>query len=246
MIKNILKQSGITQSQFAMDLNISRPTLDTYIELYDSGNKINNPFYHDIFDFLFENPYISESDFIKRYTYMRDFYGMSNSESTVTVSRLKSTFDVPKTEYIRTIESVERILLSDKNTPKTSLDNYKLVVNILHTNDRFIAEMYYFYAYLYGFEKLGNVIDEKTKRLYTNFYNALLNTNDINQQVDNKMFDEYCIACEEAYQNKHGKIDKIMRTINERITTALEEELTKSELEKIDMNEVISIIKKKI
>ena len=101
-----------------MDLNISRPTLDTYIELYGAGSKINNPFYHDIFDFLFENPYISESDFIKRYTYMRDFYGMSNSDTSMAVSRLKSTFELPKTEYIRTIELVESILLNDKTTPK--------------------------------------------------------------------------------------------------------------------------------
>ena len=50
---------------------------------------------------------------------------------------------------------------------KTSLDNYKLVLNILQANDKTITDIYYFYAYLHGFEKLGNVIDEKIKKLYT-------------------------------------------------------------------------------
>ena len=73
-----------------------------------------------------------------------------------------------------------------------------------------------------------------------------MNTNDINQQVDNKIFDEFCLKCEEAHQSKHHKVDKIMKTINEKISFALNQELSKSELENMNIDDVISVIKRKI
>lgn len=42
MIKETLKKYGVTLTQFANTLNISRPTLDTYIRLYESGQALPN------------------------------------------------------------------------------------------------------------------------------------------------------------------------------------------------------------
>ena len=36
MVKTILKRNNVLLSQFASDLNISRPTLDSYIKTYDN------------------------------------------------------------------------------------------------------------------------------------------------------------------------------------------------------------------
>lgn len=39
-IKKYLKSAGITQKQFAEKMNLSRPTLDTYIEMYEHGQTL--------------------------------------------------------------------------------------------------------------------------------------------------------------------------------------------------------------
>ena len=75
MIKQILQRAGVTLAQFASDLSISRPTLDSYIAAFDNGSKISNSFYQDIFDFLFEDQQMQAEEFSRRYKYMREYYG---------------------------------------------------------------------------------------------------------------------------------------------------------------------------
>ena len=53
MIKAVLKRNNILLTEFADSLNISRPTLDTYIRNYDSGVRLSNNLFQKIFDFLF-------------------------------------------------------------------------------------------------------------------------------------------------------------------------------------------------
>ena len=70
MVKTILKRNNILLSQFASDLNISRPTLDSYIKSYDNGIPLSNNLYQKIFDFLFTDITISNEEFTKKYDYI--------------------------------------------------------------------------------------------------------------------------------------------------------------------------------
>lgn len=64
MIKLKLKNLGITLADFAQRLEISRPTLDTYIEMYERKEKIPKDKYQNIFECLFENEISSKDDFL--------------------------------------------------------------------------------------------------------------------------------------------------------------------------------------
>lgn len=77
MVKTILKRNNVLLSQFASDLNISRPTLDSYIKNYDRGEQIANNLYQKIFNFLFSDVLITNEDFLKKYTYVIKNYGNS-------------------------------------------------------------------------------------------------------------------------------------------------------------------------
>ena len=54
-IKQYLKDVGITQKEFAERIGLSRPTLDTYIEMYEHGQAIPKERYDIIFKRLFDN-----------------------------------------------------------------------------------------------------------------------------------------------------------------------------------------------
>ena len=77
MVKTILKRNNILLSQFASDLNISRPTLDSYIKSYDKGIPLTNNLYQKIFDFLFTDITVSNEEFVKKYEYIVANYGTS-------------------------------------------------------------------------------------------------------------------------------------------------------------------------
>ncbi len=82
MIKAVLKRNNILLSEFADSLNISRPTLDTYIRSYDSGTKLSNNLFQKIFDFLFGDVQMSKEDFERRYTYVIENYGKKTDMSS--------------------------------------------------------------------------------------------------------------------------------------------------------------------
>lgn len=92
MIKSILKNNNILLSQFASDLNVSRPTLDLYIKNYDSGQKITNNLYQKIFNFLFEDKQISPEEFRIKYNYVIENYGKKTDILNSSISSTKNLY----------------------------------------------------------------------------------------------------------------------------------------------------------
>ena len=64
-VRKILQKNGLTLFSFAELLNISRPTLNSYIRVFESGSCIPNEKYQIIFEELF-NYNLSEDEFYKR------------------------------------------------------------------------------------------------------------------------------------------------------------------------------------
>lgn len=245
VVKNILKQSGVTLSQFASDLNISRPTLDNYIDIYDSGHHISNTFYHDIFDFLFENSNISDDDFIKRYRYMKNYYGFSSGEAQITVSKLKSSYTTPKGEYMEVIDEIIGHLNSDKMNPDTPLETYKMILKTLKMNSDELFNLYKFYSIFSGNEKLGLVNDDE-KKIYSELYNAMRNIKNTNMPIRESLFEEFTNYANEAYDSKHYHVDQIKKTLNDKLNEVLLDEIQKGDLNKMSIDQIIEVIKRKL
>ena len=70
-IKEQLKAIDVRISKLASGLEISRPTLDSYIDLYERGEKIPNEKYQEIFDYLFSEENASAIAFAQKYDYVK-------------------------------------------------------------------------------------------------------------------------------------------------------------------------------
>jgi hypothetical protein len=70
-IKGQLKQIDVKVSKLAAGLEISRPTFDSYLELYEKGEAIPNDKYQIIFEYLFSNGCVSAVEFAQRYDFVR-------------------------------------------------------------------------------------------------------------------------------------------------------------------------------
>lgn len=78
MIKQILKNNGITLIKFSEELNISRPTLDNYMKAFENGDEIGNDLFQNIFSFLFSNATITEAEFSSKFDYIKKYYGLGS------------------------------------------------------------------------------------------------------------------------------------------------------------------------
>lgn len=144
MIKTILKRNNILLSQFANDLNISRPTLDSYIKSYDRGTTLSNNLYQRIFDFLFADIFISNEEFNKKYEYIVNNYGNSKS---VLISK-PSTTPIP-TSYSSIEERKLVELIKNKDELLFCLLKYHLLfespqdIDTLNDKEKMICESFY-------------------------------------------------------------------------------------------------------
>lgn len=70
-IKKRLKSIDVRISKLASGLEISRPTLDSYINLYERGEEIPNEKYQEIFNYLFSEENVSAIAFAQKYDYVK-------------------------------------------------------------------------------------------------------------------------------------------------------------------------------
>ncbi len=134
MIKEVLKNNSVTLSEFAILLNVTRPTLDSYIKSYDCNGYINNQLVNNVFDFLFSDGTITNEQFSEKYAYIKRLYAktrMENSADSMSRSFLKeNSGSVLKTKVLNLIanndfsdDSYNQILYVVKKCAK----NYVLI-----------------------------------------------------------------------------------------------------------------------
>ena len=154
MVKTILKRNNVLLSQFASDLNISRPTLDAYIKNYDRGEQIANNLYQKIFDFLFSDVLISNIDFSRKYAYVMDNYGNSinlhSSSSSISSSLISLVNDGEITNYLTD---------SEEST----------LTNLIVRKDPLLFGLLKYYLLLNKKESL-NVLSDKDKMMCTSLF----------------------------------------------------------------------------
>lgn len=154
MVKTILKRNNILLSQFASDLNISRPTLDSYIKSYDNGEVLSNNLFQKIFDFLFANIFITNEDFAQKYMYILNNYGNSTNLSllsSTTTSSLSSLVNAGNLlNYLNdTEENALSEMIVSKNELLFALLKYYIVlthresIETLNNKDKMICEKLY-------------------------------------------------------------------------------------------------------
>lgn len=241
MIKLTLKKNNITLSQFAQDLNISRPTLDSYISAYDSGNQLVNSLYQEIFDFLFEDSSISDTEFANRYTYMKSYYYSSSGAFSFNKSDNEQ-----KDEYSILLDEISDLVKKERDSKTLSISTLKSIVDIMETDATEVTDYTKFIAYLKGLRKVESLSEDERKRLYF-FYQSERSYNHPKTTVDDRVFERYIEECNRNYIETTQKAKKIKDALDEKITNLIKSELSKArDNDDINLENVIDIIKKKL
>ena len=246
MIKLILKQNDVTLTEFANVLNISRPTLDSYIDLYDDGQTLKNQTYQKAFDFLFDNPMISENQFCKRYNYVKDFFG-SKQESFGFEEKNESLSHNKNDERLNLIFSkLKENIRSNPENQKRKINMLKKI-NILLLNDLDYLESFLtYYLHVYGYRDITELDEQEQKQLANTYYFEQSHQNK-NISIDDDKFKKFIDFCKKNFNSKNKIIKKIKGTLDEKITKLINEELDNyTSFDQIDYESFIKKIKESI
>lgn len=235
MVKETLKKYGITLAQFANTLNISRPTLDTYIRLYESGQALPNDKYKFLFDSVFNNEIENEIDFQEQLD--RAHYLLQRDDMLGTMD-----LDAEKTDYISTVID---LMKKDMFKANTDLNLYRFIILYISSyyKNPVMSSLCKYFLVLNGKLDVEQMTD--TDKIYFPYYMRLFKSQLLGELKCNPVFlQEFYDRVKEINQieteHKETLKNNIMIQVNSKINELLNQGLT---AESINIEELVSSIK---
>lgn len=223
-IKQYLKDVGITQKEFAERIGLSRPTLDTYIEMFENGQTIPKERYDIIFRRLFGSGNCSAEEFTD---------ALQQAEKLLCRDQRYGTneLDPEAADYVSLIV---RNMNKDLKLSDWNKDVYTFI-NILISNYRkneIFKQLVEYFIYLNGIRNVES-IEEKQIPYFANIFRAFHSLSDDPSVYNKQDYQEFLNRCFEIREGKKKKIDERKNRIKDRIQNMIAEYENKG----IDLNE---------
>ncbi len=235
-IRNLLRKHGMTLSRFANMLSISRPTLDSYIQVYESGQEINNEKFQLAFEYLFSDQDISNPEFYVR---------LDKISMLLKRERLLGMTDLSPEDSDDLIklflEIVDKFKSNDFNR-----DIFKFINIIIHTydNDLIIKDLTNYFLIINLLKEI-NSLDKKElykMAIYNEFFNNVINSN--NQNYDKAKINNLISRINETKKERVNKEKEITHTVSKLIKEKIAEEQKRGiNIEKLSPEEIIELLK---
>ena len=202
-IKTKLKKFDIKLSRLASDMNISRPTLDNYINSYEKGVTLPNEKYQRIFNQLFENDTDSTIEFALKYDRAKKLMEEDKNENTNHIAERK-------------YKTQEKII--------SALYNNELDVNLLdfinlfieNSDNDLVKSLYMYFNYTNGYLPIViESIELKDQALFSQLAQLFSSYNDNNVQLIRAQFDKFVEKNRKMHEKyvKNNSIEDILNQI---------------------------------
>lgn len=234
-IKQYLKDVGITQKEFAERIGLSRPTLDTYIEMFEQGQTIPKERYDIIFKRLFGSDNDSPEEFAENLCQVENLLRRDQQYGT-------SDLDPEAADYVSLIV---RNMNKDLKEAGWNKDVYTFI-NILISNYRenaIFQQLVEYFIYLNDIRPVETIKEEQIP-YFANIFRAFHSLS-VNPSVyDNQDYQDFLKRCAEIREDKKKATDERKDKLKRRIQNLI----TDYEKKGIDLNEeeIIEAIKKQL
>ncbi len=234
-IKQYLKDVGITQKEFAERIGLSRPTLDTYIEMFESGQTIPKERYDIIFKRLFDCDNCSAEEFSKNLQQVENLLSRDQKYGT-------SDLEPEAADYVSLIV---RNMNKDLKMADWNKDVYTFI-NILISNYReneIFKQLVEYFIFLNDIRSV-ETIEEYQIPYFANIFRAFHSLSEDPSVYNKQDYEEFLKRCFEIREDKKKLVNERKNKLKERIQKMISEYEKKG----IDLNEeeIIEAIKKQI
>lgn len=234
MIKERLKANKVTISEFAQNLQISRPTLDSYIKMYESGQELPNDKYKIVFDILFSDYVESIEEFKNRIEEVKNILHRDSILGTIDL-------DAEKTDLLTNIIEIAKSDLYDENC---DLNVYRFIIMYLNSYKNvnvFTTLMKYFLTLnsRYNIEEL----EEDDKIALSNYFRIFSKQVNNELEFDQESYSMFLRRVDEIKDNEEKEKEEfkaqVSSLLNERIDELVDQGV---DLKNINIQKLISNI----
>lgn len=234
-IKQYLKEVGITQKEFAERIGLSRPTLDTYIEMYENGQTIPKERYDIIFKRLFDCNNHSSEEFNKNLQQVENLLNRDKKYGT-------SDLEPEAADYVSLII---RNMNKDLKMADWNKDVYTFI-NILISNYReneIFKQLVEYFIYLNGIRSVETIKEDQIP-YFANIFRAFRSLTENPSVYDEQDYQNFLNRCFEISESKKKVKDKRKNKLKERI----QDMIAKYESKGVELSEeeIIEVIKNQI
>lgn len=228
-IKEKLKKYEITLNEFAESLNLSRPTLNSYINQFEAGDQIGNKNYQEIFMNLFGNSNITPEEFKEIYQ--------------------KLNFKVSKDEYTKEnreiMDSIIKKVKEDLKGKKETVALYKFINSAIHNyeKDRALTGYINYNLYLNGLKSMKK-IKFKDKKLISNLFPVMKDYVGCKLKLNLEQYEKFKERIEEIEMERIKKEERLKKEIERKIREEIGRKMEQGlGIESIDIESILNNIK---
>lgn len=235
-IRGILKKLDIKLTDFAEKLDISRPTLNNYIALFEKGEPLPNDKYEIVFGNLFNNEINSREQFLLT---------LNNFKGLLTRDKLLGTleYDPQSTDLMTSILERMKKDLKDKDYDE---DIYIFINMIIgsYRKERIFKDMTNYFLYLNGVKDCDKM-NENEKNFSSNMYKLLYLYKGNRLETDKDYYSKFIKRINEIEEEKDQDKDSLKEQIfkdkiESQINELIEEQLNLGlDVEDIDVSNLM-------
>ena len=233
-IKDFLKKYKITLKELSEILNLSRPTLNSYIEQYELNGKISNNYYNTIFTKIFSQNWSKKEDIIEEINALKN---LTSKNSTLEEEYCS--------ENIELINSIREKMYKDMKGQKEVLPLYKFINSVLYNYnvDEGLTGYIDYNLYLNGLKDI-TTLDSKEKILVSKIFPIMKNYVNNKLTFDPDGYEDFLARIEEIQLNRKLEAERIEKEFREKIKAELELKFNLGKhIDKEKIEEILSKIK---
>lgn len=232
-IREFLKRYKLTLKELAEILELSRPTLNTYIEQFEKGEKISNNLYQHIFTEIFLKDWKDRLEIIDR------------------IKELKTSFNIKDvnmdeeycSENLELIDSIKEKMYRDMKGAKEVLPLYKFINSVLYNynGDTGLTGYIDYNLYLNSLKNIDE-IEENEKILISNIYPIMSNHVKNNLEFNKEGYSLFLKRVKEIQKFREEESLRIEEEFRKKIREELKLKLDLGKV--IDDDKIDEILKK--
>ena len=222
-IKNILKENNVKLIELSSILNISRPTLNSYIDEFEREGKISNKEYDSFFKKILK----------KTYTCREELFGDINEFKEFLIKKKYGDF-LP--ENLNLLQSIHNKIYKDMKGKNEVVAIYKFIESAINNygEDKALSGYINYTLYLNGLKDIKEMtVDDKI--LVSNIFPIMKKYEKSELKINDEGLKEFYNRVDEIKKVRETRYQKFEKELKEKLMKelSLKDELNKEDLRRI-------------
>ncbi len=222
-IKNILKENNVKLIELSSILNISRPTLNSYIDEFEREGKISNKEYDSFFKKILK----------KTYTCREELFGDINEFKEFLIKKKYGDF-LP--ENLNLLQSIHNKIYKDMKGKNEVVAIYKFIESAINNygEDKALSGYINYTLYLNGLKDIKEITDAD-KILVSNIFPIMKKYEKSELEINDEGLKDFYSRVDEIKKVRETRYQKFEKELKEKLMKelSLKDELNKEDLRRI-------------